>query len=175
MKRNRRDFIKLGLLGVGAATLGRPAYSSAKNDELVIAYNVELPAWDPTVGLWAVNPALQGLYQSVFDQFISQKPDLSFTAGLLTNWGWNDDRSKVYMTLRQGAKWHNGSPVTAEDIVWSLERAGNEKTGNPIQFIWSKIGNFTVDENKITANVKAFEPTLFKWMAFLAGYGLPKM
>ena len=27
--------------------------------------------------------------------YIGQKPDLSFTPGLLTEWGWNDDRTKV--------------------------------------------------------------------------------
>ena len=48
------------------------------------------------------------------------------------------------------------------------------KTGNPIQFVWSKIGNFKIDGNKITADVLQFEPTLFKWMSFLTGYVLPK-
>ena len=61
-----------------------------------------------------------------------------------------------------------------EDVAWSLERAGNAKTGNPIQFVWGKIGNFSVDGNTVTADVKEFEPTLFKWMAFLTGYVLPK-
>ena len=60
--------------------------------ELTIAYNVNLPSWDPTTGPSAVNPTIQGLYQSVFDQFIPQKPDLSFAPGLLTEWGWNDDK-----------------------------------------------------------------------------------
>ena len=61
-----------------------------------------------------------------------------------------------------------------DDVVWSLERAGKEETGNPIQFVWKKIGNFKVDGNKITGDVMQFEPTLFKWMSFLTGYVLPK-
>ena len=40
--------------------------------------------------------------------------------------------------------------------------------------MWIKIGNFKVDGNKITADVKEFEPVLFKWMSFLTGYVLPK-
>ena len=55
---------------------------------------------------------------------------------------------------------------------WSAP--ASPKTGNPIQFVWSKIGNFKVDGNKITADVKEFEPVLFKWMSFLTGYVLPK-
>ncbi len=34
---------------------------------LTIAYNVNLPSFDPTVGLSAVNPTIQSIYQAVFD------------------------------------------------------------------------------------------------------------
>lgn len=151
-----------------------PSIAFSDSKELIIAYHVNLPSWDPTAGPSAVNPTIQGLYQSVFGQYISQQPDLSLTGGLLTDWGYNEDRSKIHMTVREGVKWHDGSPLTPEDVVWSLERAGDEKGSNPIQFIWSKVGNFVIDGQHITADVKSFEPTLFKWMAFLTGYVLPK-
>ncbi|MCC0030348.1 MAG: peptide ABC transporter substrate-binding protein [Brucellaceae bacterium] len=143
-------------------------------DELVIAYNVNLPSWDPTVGPSAVNPTIQGIYQSVFDQFILQQPDLSPAPGLLTEWGWNDDKTKVTMKVREGVTWHDGSPFTAEDVAWSLTRAADEATGNPIQFIWSTLANITADGDTVTADVARFEPTIFKWMYFLTGYVLPK-
>ncbi|MGB8815270.1 MAG: ABC transporter substrate-binding protein, partial [Paracoccaceae bacterium] len=62
----------------------------------------------------------------------------------------------------------------AEDVAWSLNRAATEATGNPIQFIWSTLGNFVVDGNIVTADVVRFEPTIFKWMYFLTGYVMPK-
>lgn len=148
--------------------------ASAQGDTLTIAYNVNLPSFDPTVGPSAVNPTIQSLYKSVFDQYIDQNPDLSFKSGLLTDWGWNDDKSQIFMDVREGAFWHDGSPVTAEDVVWSLERAGNPDTGNPIQFVWGTVANFQTEGNRITADVLAYEPTLFQWMAFLTGFVLPK-
>lgn len=150
----------------------RPAQAAATT--LTIAYNVNLPSFDPTVGASAVNPTIQSIYQAVFDPYIGQAADLSFKPGLLTKWGWNEDRTKVSMELRQGATWHDGSPVTPEDVVWSLTRAADPKGGNPIQFVWSKINNFKVDGHTISADVVEFEPVLFKWMAFLTGYVLPK-
>jgi len=169
----RRNLLKLSAAGAALTSVGWPAVAQTI-DELVIAYNVNLPSWDPTVGPSAVNPTIQGIYQSVFDLFIAQNPDLSFGPGLVTDWGWNDDSTQIYMEVREGVTWHDGSPFTAEDVVWSLERAGNEQTGNPIQFIWSKIGNFSIEGNRITADVLSYEPTIFKWMSFLTGYVMPK-
>ena len=174
MTLTRRTLMGYGAAGLGLSLTGLPTGALAQSGELTIAYNVNLPSFDPTVGPSAVNPTIQGIYQSIFDQFINQEPDLSFSGGLLTEWGWTDDNTKIRMVVRDGVKWHDGSDLTAEDIVWSLERAGAEETGNPIQFVWSKIGNYEIDGNVITADVLAFEPTLFKWMGFLTGYVLPK-
>ena len=176
---SRRSLLRTAGATVAAAALPAPWLVGGARAEgakaLTIAYNVNLPSWDPTVGLSAVNPTIQSIYKSVFDQYVDQNPDLSFKPGLLTKWGWNDDKTKVSMTLRDGAFWHDGTPVTPADLVWSLERAGDAKSGNPIQFVWSKIGNFKTDGMTVTADVKEFEPTLFKWMAFLTAYVLPKV
>ena len=173
MKLNRRSLLQLSAATAALGFAGLPARAQAI-DELVIAYNVTLPSWDPTVGPSAVNPTIQGFYQSVFDQYILQTPDLKPAPGLLTEWGWNEDKTKVSMTVREGVTWHDGSPFTAEDVAWSLTRAADEKTGNPIQFIWSTLTNITAEGNKVTADVARFEPTIFKWMYFLTGYVLPK-
>ena len=171
---SRRQLLQLGAAGLLMGSGLNITAARAEGGTVTIAYNVNLPSWDPTTGLSAVNPTIQAIYRSVFDQFIGQKPDLEFQPGLLTEWGWSEDKKQVFMTVREGVKWHDGSPFTAEDVVWSLERAGKMDGGNPIAFIWSKINNFKIDGNKITADVVQFEPTLFKWMAFLTGYVMPK-
>jgi peptide/nickel transport system substrate-binding protein len=80
----------------------------------------------------------------------------------------------VTLELRPNAFWHDGSPVTPEDVVWTLETIGKPTSGNPVFFVWAGLGNFQVSGNTITADVKAFEPALFQWMAFLSAYILPK-
>ena len=170
---SRRTVLKGTAAAVAIIAFAGPSFAQGI-DELVIAYNVNLPSWDPTVGPSAVNPTIQGIYQSVFDQFILQKPDLSPAPGLLTDWGWNEDKTKIMMTVREGVTWHDGSPFTAEDVAWSLQRAADETTGNPIQFVWSTLANIKAEGNTVTADVARFEPTIFKWMYFLTGYVLPK-
>ena len=171
---SRRQMLQLSAAGLLLGNGFTLTSAHAEGDTVTIAYNVNLPAWDPTTGLSAVNPTIQSIYRSVFDQYIGQKPNLEFQPGLLTEWGWSDDKKQVWMKVRESAKWHDGSAVTPDDVVWSLERAGKMDGGNPIAFIWSKINNFKVDGNKVAADVVSFEPTLFKWMAFLTGYVLPK-
>ena len=142
----RRQTLALTAGGLIASLIGpRSGAYAAAGDTLTIAYNVNLPSFDPTVGPSAVNPTIQAIYRSVFDQYIGQKPNLAFEPGLLTAWGWNDDKTKIWMDVRPGVTWHDGSPFTPADIVWSFERAGKKETGNPIEFVWS-----TLPENRIT-------------------------
>ncbi|MBI1203456.1 MAG: peptide ABC transporter substrate-binding protein [Rhodopseudomonas sp.] len=171
----RRDTLALGAGALITSLIGPGGVAQAAvGDTLTIAFNVNLPAFDPTVGPSAVNPSIQAIYRSVFDQFVGQKPNLAFEPGLLTAWGWSDDKKKVWMDVREGVTWHDGSPFTPEDVVWSLERAADPKTGNPITFVWSELSNFKIDGKRVTADAKQYDPVLFKWMAFLTGYVLPK-
>jgi peptide/nickel transport system substrate-binding protein len=172
---HRRTFLRHSGLGLAALGSAGPLQVLAQTQgTLTIAYNVDLPSWDPTVGPSAVNPTIQSLYKTVFSQFIDQNADLSLKPDLLSDWGWNADKTQISLTVRKGAKWHDGSVVTAEDVAWSLRRAGDAKSGNPIQFVWSKITNLRVQGDKVVADVKEFDPSFFKWMAFLTGYVLPR-
>ncbi len=50
----------------------------------------------------------------------------------------DDSRSYVEFTLREAAKFSDGSPVTPEDVLWSFEKLGTE--GNPrYAAAWKKI------------------------------------
>ena len=117
---SRRHVLQLAgaaALPLCSGLLGGPAQAAAAGT-LTIAYNVNLPSFDPTIGLSAVNPTLQSIYQAIFDPYIGQAPDLSFKPGLLTKWGWNADHTKITLELRKGVTWHDGSPVAPEDVVW---------------------------------------------------------
>jgi peptide/nickel transport system substrate-binding protein len=148
--------------------------AAAAGGTLNIAYNVNLPSFDPNTGPSSVNPTLQSIYRSVFNNYIGQRPDLSFEPALLSAWGWNEDKTKVWMDVRNDVFWHDGSRLTPEDIVWSIQRNAKPDGGNPVSFIWAGIDNFKIDDKRITADVVNYDPVLFKWMAFLTGYVLPK-
>ena len=162
---SRRSLMKGAAAGAGLAIGGAPLSLMAKGiDDLIIAYNVNLPNWDPTVGMSAVNPTIQGIYQSVFDMFIHQSPDLAPAPGLITEWGWNDDKTGFWVEVREGVKWHNGDDFGPEDVAYTWQRSGNPENGSPLAQTWGNIQDIQIEGNRITAKMMQFDPMMFKWM-----------
>jgi microcin C transport system substrate-binding protein len=60
----------------------------------------------------------------VFETLMTSSEDeISSNYGLLAEAvRYPDDYSWVSYRLREGARWHDGEPVTAEDVVWSFEQ-----------------------------------------------------
>lgn len=48
---------------------------------------------------------------------------------LASKWQASDDLKTWRFTIAKGAKFHDGSPVTADDVVWSLRRLRNTPSG----------------------------------------------
>src|SRR3954453_11613798 len=80
--------------------------------------------------------------------------------GLATAWKVGDDGLSVTLTLREGAKFSDGSPITAEDVQWSLQRAA--KPDNGIWgFLIESIGDVTIQDPKtIVLKLKHPDPAI---------------
>ncbi|WP_336659899.1 ABC transporter substrate-binding protein [Leucobacter sp. USHLN153] len=62
---------------------------------------------------------------NVCDRLMQVQPDLSLGAGIATEAEWTDDTHVVF-TIRQDATFHDGSPVSTADVLWSMERHAAE-------------------------------------------------
>ena len=60
----------------------------------------------------------------------------------MADWKVSDDKLTYTFTLRDGLKWHDGAPVTAEDCVASLKR-------------WGKVDNMGQKLMDFTASIEA--------------------
>jgi peptide/nickel transport system substrate-binding protein len=54
----------------------------------------------------------------------------NYVPDLLQSWE-RKDSATVLLKIRPGLKWHDGRPVTAEDVVFTIERQKDEKTASP--------------------------------------------
>ena len=68
--------------------------------------------------------ALMGIFNNlvVFDQHAKQNSLQSIVPDLATGWSWSEDGTQLTFPLREGVKWHDGGPFTAEDVkcTWDL-------------------------------------------------------
>jgi peptide/nickel transport system substrate-binding protein len=57
-----------------------------------------------------------------FDQHAKQSRLDAIVPDLATSWAWNEDGTELTFRLRQGVKWHDGRPFTADDVkcTWDL-------------------------------------------------------
>ena len=115
MKLTRRGLVAGGVTLALADRILPIRAARADSGTVTIAYNVGLPAWDPTVGPSAVNPTIQAIYQSVFDQYIGQNPDLSFTGGWRNGAGTMRAPASGWMCAkgRCGTTAHRSRPTTS--------------------------------------------------------------
>ena len=107
-------------LALGAALAGLIA-GSAQAEDLVIALASEATALDPHYHNTGNNNQIAF---HVFDTLIMQGSNQELLPGLAESWEAVDDTTWEFK-LRQGVTFHDGSPFTADDVVFTIERAPN--------------------------------------------------
>jgi len=60
---------------------------------------------------------------NLYDSLLRQEQDGSFVPGLAESWEYNEDKTEITFKLREDVKFHNGDLMTADDVVFSFERA----------------------------------------------------
>src|SRR5690606_13355708 len=70
---------------------------------------------------------------AIYDRLVDRDAEGNFVPGLAVEWGPVDDTTWEFK-LRQDAKFHDGTPVTADDVVFTFERlfTGNYGASNNI-------------------------------------------
>lgn len=69
---------------------------------------------------------------TVYEALTEVGPDLRIRPALAESWEVSDDGLTYTFTLREGVTFHDGSAMTAEDVVASIERVKSEAIGSPL-------------------------------------------
>src|SRR6056297_3250408 len=62
------------------------------------------------------------MYYHLYDPLVKRSPDLTFGPGLAESWE-NVDETTWRFKLREGVTFHNGNAFTADDVVFTVEKA----------------------------------------------------
>ena len=82
------------------------------------------------------------LIRALFEGLAVKNPvTLEPEPGVAERWTFNEDRSVITFYLNPNAKWSNGEQVTADDFVWSWNRALHPETGNLYAYMLYPVKN----------------------------------
>ena len=168
--------------GEGEAEPASRGSTAGDTTRLVHLY-VDPPTLDPHLTTDATSARI---IVEVFGGLVTIDPDLNIVADLAESWDISDDGRVYTFNLRPDAKFHDGKPVTAHDVQWSLERVTNPLTESPVadQYLGDIVGvkeklageataisgvrfidehtiEFTIDEAKSYFLAKLTYPTAF--------------
>ena len=88
-----------------------------ENNELVVAVGSEPEGLDPTTG------GHHAVTRVFFSTLLKRDKDLNIQNDLATDYSVSDDKLTWIVKIRDDAKFTDGSPLTAEDVVYTFETA----------------------------------------------------
>jgi peptide/nickel transport system substrate-binding protein len=117
----RRDVLALAALGLAGGAPGI-ARAAAAPGQLTWGIHVSLaPTWfDPADTPGLITPFM--VLYALHDAMVKPMPGNAHAPSLAESWTSSEDSLTYEFVLRQGVKFHNGEPVTAEDVKFSFER-----------------------------------------------------
>ncbi len=139
------------------AATSAPAANAVDGGTLRIALPKDMVTLDPS---FAMDNYSVEVIDQIFDTLVTLKSDSSIQPRLAVSWKAVSD--KVYeFTLRQGVKFHNGRVMTADDVVYTMNRMLDPKTKVPRQqlFMVDKVEKVSDSVVRFTLN-QAYAPFL---------------
>ncbi|MCF6272947.1 MAG: ABC transporter substrate-binding protein [Rhodobacteraceae bacterium] len=145
MKRILMGASALALIATGAM---------AANTSIVIGDQLEPPHLDPTAG--AAGAIDNVVYANIYEGLTRFASDGSVIHGLAKSWDISDDGLTYTFTLQNGVKFHDGSDLTASDVLWSLNRARAEDSVNAQKTLFASIADVSApDDTTVVVTLSA--------------------
>ena len=135
-------------------------------DGFTWALPFEAASLDP-IKSWSYpeNTILANLCESV----VQLTPELKLEPGLASSID-TSDPTKVVLTVRAGVRFWDGSPMTAEDVAFSLNRNLDPKLGGYFAPFWHNVGSVAATgPSEVTITLKRPDVLFWKTLAMAAG------
>lgn len=135
-----------------AAQAPAPTSSDAAGaSTLVVANRNEVTTLDPSqTSYLQVDSAVAPLY----DTLTTYNADRELVGSLASDFVFNDDATALTITLRDDVTFHDGAPLTAEDVKYTLDRIITIGTGVVGQLA-GYAGSTVVDDHTVEIQLKA--------------------
>lgn len=132
-------------LALSLALTALPATGHAEENIFRFAAQGDLKSLDPYSLAETFSLALDG---AVYEGLVARDGDLKIVPALAESWEKSDDARTWTFHLRKGVTFEDGSPFTADDVLFSADRvrsAGSDlKSRVPADAVFTKVDDYTV-------------------------------
>ena len=144
----------------GAAQGASSGAANVEHDKESVKYLIsyEPQGVNPGAASKGVDFTISG---NIYDTLIREQPDnrSEFREGLATEWTYNEDGTELTFTIRDGVKFHDGSDLTIEDVVYSLEYDLKQAPNAAAQPVVKSVEAVGDNQVKVSCNY-AYKPLL---------------
>ncbi|HBK85754.1 MAG TPA: hypothetical protein DDZ53_06975 [Firmicutes bacterium] len=130
MKQRTGFLILVSVLIIALSLAGCTPGGGGRTDKVV-----RIVQWNPPTGMF--HPELLtsdydgNVADLIYETLVSFTPSFEYEPALAASWDISDDNRSVTFHLQPEAKWHDGQPVTAEDVKFSLMFVGHKDYTGP--------------------------------------------
>lgn len=110
----------------GSAETSAAAEAGSTGGEKVITM-AQTGDWDTFMPMNTTNAGADNVIELMFDRLMVINTDGTFGPRLAESWETNEAQDKITYHLNENAKWQDGEPVTAEDVVYSAQVASSSE------------------------------------------------
>ena len=142
-------FIKQALVLLAAVTL-LPASlygctGDTESNSVTVGIAQDIASLDPHM---ATTAGTREVMFNLFEGLVKASPGGGVTYAVASDYEVSPDKLTYTFTLREGVTFHNGTQVTVQDVLYSLERcAGSENNGVPLISAFSIVDSIGTDED----------------------------
>ena len=118
----RPHSLVVGLALLSASVLALPQAAAGQSDQVTWGVHISLaPTWfDPAESQGIITPYM--VYYALHDALVKPMPGQPLAPSLAESWSVSKDHLAYEFVLRKGIRFHNGEPVTPEDVKFSFDR-----------------------------------------------------
>ncbi len=103
------------------------------------------------------------IIQLVYDKLLGYDLDFKPKPQLAKEFSYSDDGKAITFTLREGVNWHDGQPLTSEDVVFTYNFIKDNEFGEYAQWLTSMVSATAPDASTVVLTFdtpQAFNPGL---------------
>lgn len=94
--------------------------------------------------------------EQLYDTLVTLDKDMNIIPALASSYEWSTDGLTLTMKVRDGVKFHDGTPLTSADVKYSFDRILNEETGAAARSLYTSISNIeTPDDATVVFTLSA--------------------